>query len=238
MTQEEKYITNPLALRQFANQLKVPFLNPSSLVTKILEIPHPKRYLPPFPVLECPRPLNIPLVQFLFYSSNPRVNFSEIDHGYELDGVPIFKSFSAFFEMTIQPFKPIATAITPANKKKRSKTQSYYLAKCEFDTSLGTVSHKYLELMARQTINPTQIESAHPTVRETVTKMKNHLDTLLQKGWEIVGVEVVVPDFKNHCCGPIDIILRSTSIKTHFLLVDYKTRKKKDLRKNMAKIPL
>ena len=34
VTQEENYITNPLALRQFANQLKVPFINPNSLVTK------------------------------------------------------------------------------------------------------------------------------------------------------------------------------------------------------------
>src|SRR3989338_18759 len=146
-----------------------------------------------------------------------------------------FLALSPALANRLPSLKPMATAITLANRKQKSKTPSYYLAKWEFDTSLGTVSHKYLELMARKTMNPTQFDSAHPTVRETVTKMKNHLDTLLQKGWEFVGVEVIVPEFKNHCCGTIDLILRSMSNKTHFLLIDYKTRKKKDIRKKHGK---
>lgn len=181
-----------------------------------------------------PNGLSRPPRLLLFRSEHPRIRFDEGSHKYFIDSIPTFKSFSGLFELTIEPFKPMAKALKMAKQQEGVGAASDILASWEFDTVTGSVSHKYLELWAKGRFDNAEFQKSDSVVRNAVNSILKQLKEFLSKGWKIVGSEVQLPDYQSHCCGTVDLILQSTRNKLQFVIIDFKTTLKVDLREKLT----
>lgn len=210
----------------------------TNLRLKALNFPHSSKATIPLVLPAMPRPLPSvsPCKTLLISSQHPRVRMDESSHTYLIDDIPTLKSFSSLFAGTVPPFKVLAKAVKMA-KKDKSCSASDILAKWQYDTSTGTVCHAFMEQFAKEMLDENELNTTLPDVKNRVMKMIKLLRTKLSEGFEIVGSEVVLPDFRAHICGTVDLILRNKRNPNHFIIVDYKSTLKMDLREKLTSKP-